>query len=334
MKRIFILSALFVCLLALSYSGCSGDNPFDVTVTLPIGKVQAINIIPGILWIGIGDIYRFEARGIFPGGAIGDVTFLASWSSDNPDVAPIIGPGLVRADMPGLAYVTCTYDGVTSSAGTVAVPGEPLEFGIVPIHVQIIPGSLNIPVFDNGLLTFVPTRATPYEMSLTFPKPAELYLLGDADKDVPAGYWAGGTLRITGGAAAGLEFTVLNSYTSPNDTIPGDVDYPYGHDWIPDGIAVYEIDDDQGFPLDWGVAAGDAYEITKRSFQFQAVADYSDGSQKDVTSAARWHISDPTQGIITSSGLFRSTSGEPANLVIYCDFSGLVSNYVPISVRP
>lgn len=313
--------------------GCSGSNEFDLTATLPVGRVQAINIIPGILWIGVGDLYRFEARGIFPGGAIGDVTFLASWASDNPDVAPMIGPGLVRADMPGLAYVTCTYDGVTSSVGTVAVPGVPLEQGIIPIHVEVFPGSVNIPVSEMGALTYVPAPATAFEISLPYPKPLQHFILGDANKTFQDGFYSGSTIRMTSGLGAGVEFKVTDSYISPFDTLFGDVNYPMGKDWIPDGIGVLVIDNAQGFPFGLGIAAGDTYEITKRWMQFDAIADFSDGTKGDVTAASKWHLSDPTFGYITQTGYFRSTSAEPTNLVIYCEYEGLISNYVPIAIR-
>ncbi len=333
MMRAFILSALLCCLLALGIFGCNGSNPFDLTSTLPVGRVQAINIIPGILWIGEGDTYRFEARGIFPGGAIGDVTFLATWSSTDPDIAPIIGPGLVRAERPGLAYVTCTYDGVKSSTGTVAIPGVPLEKGIVPIHVEVYPGSVNIPIMETGVLTYIPAPATPAEMALPFPKPALQYILGDANKTFADDFYAGSTLRMTSGGGAGIEFEITGSFTSPYDTVPSDVNYPFGHDWLPDGIGILEIDTSKGFPFDLGIVAGDTYEVSKRWVQFDAVVDFSDGTKGNVTNSSNWHLSDPTYGYITPGGVFRSTSAEPTNLVIYCEYSGLVSNYVPISVR-
>ena len=333
MNRVFILSGLIFCLLAFSQLGCSGDTPFSPASNLPVGRVQAINIIPGILWIQEGKIYRFEARGIFPGGAVADVTFLASWNIDNPDVAVLIGPGLVRAERPGLAYVTCTYDGVTSSTGTVAIPGIPLEKGIVPVHVEVFPGAVTIPITEVGTLSFVPTAATPFELGLPSPKPALMYALGEAGRDFPIGFWADSTIRITSGAGAGLEFEIISNYTSQFDTDPGDPTHPYGPDWIPDGIAVFLIDDGNGFPADWGILAGDTYQLNKRWVQFSAIADFSDGSKGDVTFSSKWHISDPTFGFVTSSGLFKSTSAQPTNLVIHCEFSGLISNYVPVAVR-
>jgi len=333
MRRIFILSAMLSCLLALPYLGCNSDQTWDATANLPIGRVQAINVIPGILWIQEGKTYRFEARGIFPGGSVGDVTFLASWTSTAPDIASILGPGLVKANRPGVAYVTCTYDGVTSARGTVNIPGIPLEHGIVPIHVEVSPGAANIPVEETGTLTFVPTPATPYEMSLAYPKPAYLYVLGDGGKIIPDFYWNDSTLLITSGTGNGLELDVLRSYLSPWDTVVGQWEYPYGHDWIPDHITVYEIDNSKGFPYDWGIVAGDTYMTSKRWVQFEAIADYSDGHKENVTSSSNWHLSNPTYGFITSTGQFQSTSAEPTNLIIYCEFSGLISNYVPIAVR-
>lgn len=329
MKRIFILSGLLFFLM-LQFAGCSGDKVIDPTINLPIGHVQGINVIPGILWLEPGQTYRFEARGIFPGGAIGDVTFFATWFIDDTTVAEIIGPGLVRAKMAGLAHVHCIYDGVTSSTVTVAVPGIPLEQGIVPVHVEVFPGSLAIPIEEWGSLTFVPSPASADEITLG--KPALMYALGDGNTPSPDGYWADSTLRITSGAGTGLEFEVINSYTSPDDTDPLDPSRPFGPDWIPDGISVYEIDDITGFPSDFGIAAGDSYRLNKRWLKFVAITDYSDGSSADVTGLANWHLSDPTYGYITPGGLFNSTSGKPTNLVVYCEFSGLVSNYVPISV--
>jgi len=329
MKRALILSVLF-CLFLLQSLGCSGDKVIDPTINLPIGTVQGINVIPGILWIQAGETYRFEARGIFPGGAIGDVTFLATWFSDNTTVAQIIGPGLVKAKMAGLAHVHCTYDGVTSSTVTVAIPGIPLDQGIRPIHVEVFPGSLAIPIEESGGLTFVPTPATPAEVALG--KPALMYMLGDGNATHPDGYWADSTLRITSGFGTGVEFDVISSYTSPMDTNLGDPDRPFGPDWIPDGISVFEIDDSAGFPYDFGIVAGDGYMMNKRWLNFVAIADYSDGTQATVTGLANWHLSDPQYGYITQGGFFNSTAATPANLVVYCDFQGLVSNYVPISV--
>jgi hypothetical protein len=330
MKRIFILSALF-CLLLLQFTGCSGEKVVDPTINLPIGHVQGINVIPGIMWLEPGETYRFEARGIFPGGAIGDLTFLATWFIDDTTIAQIIGPGLVKAKMAGLAHVYCTYDGVTSSTVTVAVPGVPLEQGIIPVHVEVFPGSLSIPIEEGSNLTFVPDPASPDEITLG--KPAMMYALGDGYTPAPDGYWADATLKMTSGFGTGLEFEVINNYTSPDDTDPLDPTRPFGPDWIPDGITVFEIDDSAGFPYDFGIAQGDGYTLSKRWIRFVAIADYSDGNSADVTALANWHLSDPTYGYITPGGLFNSTSAKPTNLVVYCDFSGLVSNYVPISVH-
>ncbi len=332
MKRNLILTML-LCLLVLFTISCSGTTSIDPTINLPIGKIQAINIIPGIVWVDKNETYRFTARGIFPGGAIGDVTFLATWFSDDPTVGRVIGPGLVKGGLPGLAHITCTYEGVGSSTVTVAVPGVPLVGGIVPVSIDVSPPSLAIPIEQAGMLSYVPTPATAEEMALVQdPKPAFLFVLGDAADMSPEGYWADSTLRLTSGAGAGLEFEVLNNYTSPMDTNLSDPLHPLGPDWIPDGVQVFEISSDV-FPYDWGVAAGDTYMVSKRWLRFVATATYSDNSKANVTASSRWHMSDPTLGFITNTGYLNSTAEKPANLIVYCEFSGLISNYVPISVR-
>jgi hypothetical protein len=169
-------------------------------------------------------------------------------------------------------------------------------------------------------------------MGLPVPKPEEMYALGDANETYEDGYWADSKLRITSGAGAGLEFDVTDSYTSPDDTIVGNIFYPDGLDWVPDGITIFRIDDEVGFPEDLGIMPGDTYMITKRWMQFEALADYSDGTQVDVTTMARWHLSEPTYGTL-SAGYFNSTYAMPGNLVIYAEYSGLISNYVPIAIR-
>jgi trimeric autotransporter adhesin len=78
------------------------------------------------------------------------------------------------------------------------------------------------------------------------------------------------------------------------------------------------------------------------TYQFEATAIYSNGSNQNITTLADWRVSDDKPGFIIDSdnigvwglnyGLFRAT-GPVGTTVVSCAYAGVVSNYVTVVVK-
>lgn len=72
--------------------------------------------------VAIGQTDQFTATATYPDGTTGDVTSLATWSSDNTVVATISSTGLATGGAAGTAHISATLGGHTASGTLIVTP--------------------------------------------------------------------------------------------------------------------------------------------------------------------------------------------------------------------
>ena len=112
----------------------------------------AINIEPASITAPIGSVTTVIARGFYSDGTSSDVTFTATWSSDNPSVATVPKPGAVIGNAPGTARIRAT---MTSSVGPVIGEADVIVPKAPVTDLRVDPSSATLPV--GGTQRFVAT---------------------------------------------------------------------------------------------------------------------------------------------------------------------------------
>ena len=123
MKRFYPKAIICLFVIIPLFCGCIGsptEDPF-----LPGGDLQGINLEPENVILDAGNITKFLATGIFPGGATYDLTPFVSWISSDPSVAFFLEDGTLVANAPGNTTISSVYIGVNSQSISVTVPGAP-----------------------------------------------------------------------------------------------------------------------------------------------------------------------------------------------------------------
>ncbi|MEZ6186475.1 MAG: HYR domain-containing protein [Planctomycetota bacterium] len=84
-----------------------------VTVTAPPPAPVALSVQPPALSLNLDQVATLVVTESFADGSTADVTALAAYSSSNPALVNVIGPGEVVALAPGQATLTVSYDGLS-----------------------------------------------------------------------------------------------------------------------------------------------------------------------------------------------------------------------------
>jgi hypothetical protein len=104
--------------------GCNGDFFPILEPEGELLRIDIINVPTGNL--GSGQALAMTAVGVYSGMAKYPITSLATWSTDNSDIAWFPRRGLIYAIAPGIVNASCTYKGVVSNPFSFAVSGDKL----------------------------------------------------------------------------------------------------------------------------------------------------------------------------------------------------------------
>jgi len=104
--RLLILQLVFSCVV---YPGIGANQVFAAN------EIQRLVLSKNTLTLSIGDSYSLTATAIGVNDATNDVTMLAEWNSDAPDIASVYA-GTVTAKKEGTAVITATYRDKTAVA--------------------------------------------------------------------------------------------------------------------------------------------------------------------------------------------------------------------------
>ena len=123
MKNLFPLALAALFLLMPITIGCQGSPTYDPI--LPGGDLLGINLEPQNVLLEAGNITKFLATGIFPGGVAFDLTPFVEWVSSDPSVAFFLSDGTLVANAPGDVIISAKFNGMNSQTVSVNVPGAP-----------------------------------------------------------------------------------------------------------------------------------------------------------------------------------------------------------------
>jgi len=102
-------------LISAALSGVAGST----TLTVTTATLQSITVTANSLSLVSGTMEQFTATGNYTNGPL-NLTALATWASDTPGVATVVGSGanggIVTAAGTGMATISATYSGIKGSA--------------------------------------------------------------------------------------------------------------------------------------------------------------------------------------------------------------------------
>ena len=263
------------------FLGATGATAFSTTP----GGAQALSIVGLPSSVPAGVQMHLIAVASFPGGIQQDVTSRAVWTSSAPEVASIASGqagGTLRAVAPGAAQLTASFAGTTASTA-------------VNISAALLSGLTILPAAATGAVGVeVPLRAQG-----TFSDGSQLDLTAQTR-------WASANPSLvaisngaqTRGAAMALaEGTtgVTALVTRPDGTVVSTSATFLGAAALPVGVDVTPQ------PVTLSLAS----QVT---LPLQARVLLSDGTTRDVSSAATWSVLAPGVAQVTSAGVLTAVA--------------------------
>jgi|SRR6267142_3233849 len=131
MLRMKVLRAAFIVFIAGPFAACDASYPTQPTSASVLALQVHYRSAMGPALVGSG--FAFRAYTVDSDGVYEDVTSKAAWSSSNSGVAALTtAPSGFSAFAPGLADISATYQGMTSSV-TVTVVEPDREFPVLKL---------------------------------------------------------------------------------------------------------------------------------------------------------------------------------------------------------
>jgi uncharacterized protein YjdB len=272
--------------ISATFNGVSGMAPLNVSSA----TLSSISVTPASAVLAPTTSVNCVATGTFSDGSTQVITNVVTWTSSAPNVASVTPAGRVTAQSPGNATITAQL-GPLSANCAIVVDGSPLT------SIQVSPRTASIP--RQTALAFVATGifADGNTQDLTTSvlwtsSPASIATVSN----VPA----------TIGEAAGLE----PGTATITALFGGQI-----------GTATLTVTSATATSLQVSLATTN---LEHGGFtRFTALAEFSDGTTKDVTSSVTWTSSDESVAIVTPTGVATSTrSGMTTVTATMNDLSG------------
>jgi hypothetical protein len=284
MYRCLKIATSIACVAAMTIGCGRKSSPTGPSSTggSSIPTVQTITIGgggSGTSALTVGQTRQLKASARLSDGSEYDITLLATWSSDNGDVATVTPAGLVTAMGAGTGRIQASYQQATGVT-TFDIAEDQSSTGSGPSAPSTNSGTTP----DTGG-TPPPPPGSPSPAPGPGVPPAPPPGNGGPDTPVPG---------VPGGPAVpGLPSTPP---TVQSITITGDHNVPVG-----------------------------------RNAQFHAIANMSDGSQKDVTGSSQWSTDNSMIAGISQNGLL--TALFPDSNVARANYNGTTASQ-PFTVTP
>ena len=264
---------------------CGGSSAFTV-VNIVAKTLVSLALTPSQGAVSLGDKQVFALIGTFSDGSTQEIDQNVTWGTSNALIATLAGgvPGEAIGISTGLASISGSYNGLTAPNATLRVLDKPLvSLAVTPVNPSVPAGSSQ-QFTATGTNSDGSTEDYSQIVTWTSSNPALL------------------TIDQTGHATAQstnttTQVTVTAQLGSTTGSTPVQV--------TPPGAtltALYVI------PTSSSIANTTAEQHT-------ALAYYSDGSQKDVTSQVAWSVAQPTSSAAAGphSDLARATGGASAD---------------------
>jgi len=113
-------------------TGQVGDYTDTAVITVLPATLVSIAVTPAAPSLATGTTQQFTATGTFTDGSTQDITNIATWSSDSPEVATINAAGLAKAVAEGTAVISASSGGKSAAATLVVTPAVVASIKIAP----------------------------------------------------------------------------------------------------------------------------------------------------------------------------------------------------------
>jgi len=272
--------------ISASFNGVSGTAPLNVSSA----TLSSISVTPGSAVLAPTTFVNLAATGTYSDGSTQVITNIVTWTSSAPDVAIVSNVGEVTAQSAGNATITAQL-GALSANCAIVVDGSPLK------SIQVSPPTASIPQQTETAFTATGIFTDGNRQNLT------AFVLWTSS---PASVATISNLLATAGQATGLE--------------PGTatISAIFGGQL---GAATLTVTSATATTL--RVSAAAANLEPGGSTRFTAIAEFSDGTTKDVTSSVTWTSSDASVAVVTPTGIATSIrSGMTTVTATMNDLSG------------
>jgi uncharacterized protein YjdB len=259
-----------------------------ITVTAG-GELEGIELSPQRAELSLGGQLQLAVAAVYSDGNRRDVTAQADYTSSNPVVAAVQAGGLIEALAPGGAQVMARYQGF-SAAADIEVLDRTLE------SLAVDPAGLTLAVGQQAQLQVTGRFDDGSQADLTAAASGTRYQVE------PAGVASAGPDGLITALAAG-EALVRISNAGVTTELPVVVTGPQPVDLVvlPESV---DLAPGQTAPL-------------------QALAFYSDGSQRDVTAEVDWTSDDPAVATVGANGLVRAVAA--GSTLVRAELGGLLA---------
>ena len=259
--------------------GISGTSSLTVTP-----QVASIAITPATVGTYVGDTDQFTATATYSNGSTGNVTSTATWTSATSSVATINASGLATGVAAGTSVVTASLGGVTSAAITLSVQAKTVT------SIAVAPSTASTYTTDTEQFSATATYNDGSTASVTSTA---------TWTTTPSSVATVSSIGLATGEAAGT-----TTVTAAVGTISGTATLT---------VQTKALTSITVAPTNPNVAESG-------TLQFGATGTYNDGSTANVTSSVTWSVDhvtggDPTDGTITTGGLYTAPSAAGAETV-------------------
>lgn len=234
-------------------------------------SLAALSIDPAQARVAPGSRVSLTATGVYSDGSSADVTSLATWSIDSPQVAEVT-LGVVRALTAGTARVTASFGGLSATA-TITVPNATF------VSLAVTPDRATTGVGGTVQLHAVATLSDGSTQEVTSPTAA----------------WSSAHPNIATVSASGLVTGVAAGTTTITATVGA-----------LSASATLEVS--AAALASIAITPTNPVAARNVTIPFAAVGTYSDGSIADLTRTATWESSAPATVAITSGGFATTLS--------------------------
>jgi trimeric autotransporter adhesin len=272
--------------ISATFHGVSGMAPLNVSSA----TLTSISVTPASAVLAPTTSTNLVATGTYSDGSTQVITNIVTWTSSAPNVASVTGGGKVTAQSPGNATITAQLDSL-SAGSAIVVDGSPLT------SIQVSPQTASIPPQTELAFVATGTFADGNTQDLTTSvlwtsTPASVATISNLPPTMgEATGLEPGTATITalfGGQLGTATLTVTSATATSLQVSPAATNLEHG-----------------GFT------------------RFSALAEFSDGTTRDVTSSVTWTSSNTSVAVVTPTGVATSTgSGMTTVTATVNDLSG------------
>jgi hypothetical protein len=273
-----VLSLALLLSLTTTQSGCGGGS--SAATAPPSAKsLTSILISPSTPTVALGQSQQLTATGVFSDGRRQDLTKTVTWASAHPSVASINESGLASGKSVGGAKVTATSGSVTASI-TLTVGAAAL------VSIAVTPNGFSIAKGETQQLSAVGAFSDGSQKAVTDSVAWSVFPTGIvslSDTGLVRGQSVGSAkVIVTLDSVRGTDLLTVSSVALESISVsPESPSLPEGE-----------------------------------TRQFTAVANFSDGSHKDITDLATWSVAPTGIATVSPTGLVTAQAVGSATLTV------------------